>query len=147
FLVTQLCNGLSYAHERVGIIHRDLKPSNLLLNSDMELKISDFGLARSLADSMSRITGSQDAIAGTLPYMSPQQALGEAPTRLDDIYSIGATLYDLLTGRPPFFTGDLSEQIRSVVPPSMMQRRSEFGNHRGKPSPTRWHKCVGSCLE
>jgi serine/threonine protein kinase len=145
-LVEQLCYGLYYAHENVGIIHRDLKPTNLLLNRDSELKISDFGIARSLADSMSRITGSPDSISGTLPYMSPQQALGEPSTHLDDIYSIGATIYDLLTGRPPFFSGNLFEQIKATLPPTMRQRRIEFGNRSGKPIPTKWEKAVSSCL-
>ena len=145
-LVAQLCYALHYAHESVGIIHRDLKPANLLLNRGMELKISDFGIARTLADSMSRITGSTDAISGTLPYMSPQQALGEPSTHLDDIYSIGATIYDLLTGRPPFFTGNLFEQIKATLPRTMKQRRIEFGNRSGKPIPTKWEKAVASCL-
>lgn len=78
--------------------------------------------------------------------MSPQQALGEPSTKLDDIYSLGATLFDLLTGRPPFFTGNLFEQIKAILPPTMKQRRIEFGNRRGKPIPAKWEKVVGSCL-
>jgi hypothetical protein len=75
--VGQLCDGLIYAHEHVQIIHRDLKPGNLMVNNRNELKIADFGIARSLVDAMSRVTGSQDTISGTLPYMSPQQVVGE----------------------------------------------------------------------
>jgi serine/threonine protein kinase len=65
---------------------------------------------------------------------------------LDDIYSVGATLYDLLTGSPPFFTGNISEQIRSVVPPPMKQQRSNFGNRNGKAIPAKWEKAVACCL-
>ena len=145
YLVAQLCYGLNYAHG-VGIIHRDLKPSNLLVNCDWNLKIADFGIARSLVDTMSRVTASKDAISGTLPYMSPQQALGEPSTKTDDIYSLGATIYDLITGRPPFFTGNIFEQIRSVAPRSMKQRRNEFGNCSGKSIPGKWEKVIASCL-
>src|SRR4029453_1982133 len=90
--IAQLCDALDYAHNRAKVIHRDLKPANLMVNQRGDLKITDFGIARSLADSATRLTGEQGR-SGTLVYMSPQQLGGERGTHLDDIYSLGATIY------------------------------------------------------
>src|SRR5438445_7509557 len=94
--MSQLCDVLDYAHHRARIIHRDLKPANLMVNQRGELKISDFGISRSLGDTMSRLTR-EEGRSGTLVYMSPQQLGGERGSHLDDIYSFGASLYELLT--------------------------------------------------
>src|SRR5216110_949576 len=74
--ISQLCDALDYAHNRARVIHRDLKPANLMMNKRGELKVADFGIARSLADSATRLTTEQDR-CGTLVYMSPQQLGGE----------------------------------------------------------------------
>ena len=84
--ISQLCDALDYAHTRANIIHCDLKPANLMVNQRGHLKIQDFGIARSLSDSVSRLTVEQGR-SGTLVYMSPQQLNGERSTYLDDIYS------------------------------------------------------------
>src|SRR5207248_11351906 len=97
-LTAQLCDALEYAHNYARIIHRDLKPVNLMVNQRGDLKVSDFGIARSLGDSLSKITMEQGR-SDTLVYMSPQQLDGERATHLDDVYSLGATLYDLLTSK------------------------------------------------
>jgi len=123
--ITQLCEALDYAHNHARVIHRDLKPSNLMVNQRGELKVSDFGIARSLRDSVSRLTLEQGR-SGTLVYMSPQQLNGERSTHLDDIYSLGATIYELLTSRPPFYTGNIDQQISERVAPSMTERRKEL---------------------
>ena len=123
--ITQLCEALDYAHNHARVIHRDLKPSNLMVNQRGELKVSDFGIARSLRDSVSRLTLDQGR-SGTLVYMSPQQLNGERSTHLDDIYSLGATIYELLTSRPPFYTGNIDQQISERVAPSMTERRKEL---------------------
>ena len=104
--IGQACEALDYAHHRARIVHRDLKPANLMLNSKGDLKIADFGIARSLTDSVSLLTKSQGT-SGTLVYMSPQQLNGHRASHLDDIYSLGASIYDLLTGRPPFYSGQI----------------------------------------
>src|SRR6059036_4344973 len=114
--MSQLCDALDYAHNYAHIIHRDLKPANLMVNQRGELKVSDFGIARSLGDSMSVITKAGGR-SGTLSYMSPQQLEGERGTHLDDVYSLGATLYDLLTSKPPFYVGNIDRQIREKIPP------------------------------
>src|SRR5437868_7272879 len=121
---SQLCDALDYAHNQARIVHRDLKPANLMVNKKGDLKVSDFGIARSLGDTVSRLTMEQGR-SGTLVYMSPQQLDGERGTHLDDIYSLGATLYDLLTSKPPFFSGNVDRQIHERVAPSMTERRKE----------------------
>ncbi len=142
--IKQLCEALDYAHTRAKMVHRDLKPANLMLTGDGELKVADFGVARSLVDSVSRV--SAPVGAGTLVYMSPQQALGQFATVADDIYSLGATIYDLLTGRPPFFSGNIFEQVKSVAPTNVSQRRLELDVENGDPIPTEWEETIAACL-
>jgi len=142
--LSQLCDALDYAHNYARIIHRDLKPANLMVNQRGELKVSDFGIARSLGDSLNVITMAGGR-SGTLAYMSPQQLDGERGTHLDDIYSLGATVYELLTSRPPFYVGNIDRQIREKIPPSMTERRKEF-EIEGEPIPAVWEECVAACL-
>ena len=111
----QLCDALDYAHNHAHVIHRDLKPANVMVNQRGELKVSDFGIARSLEDSMSGRTKAGGR-SGTLAYMSPQQLEGERGTHLDDIYSLGASVYELLTSKPPFYVGNIDRQIRKKIP-------------------------------
>jgi hypothetical protein len=142
--VKQLCDGLEYAHTVANIVHRDLKPSNLMVNGRGELKITDFGLARSVSDSVSMVTHAQD-VSGTLVYMSPQQLDGLKCTRLDDIYSMGATVYELLTGKPPFYSGNVSELVRNKPPPSIAERRKDL-EIKGRPIPANWERTIALCL-
>ncbi len=123
--MSQLCDALDYAHDHAKVIHCDLKPANLMVNQRGDLKVSDFGIARSLGESVSRLTIEQGR-SGTLVYMSPQQLNGERTTHLDDIYSLGATIYELLTSKPPFYSGNIDRQICERVAPSMTERRKEF---------------------
>lgn len=125
-LVKQLCEALDYAHSE-RVIHRDLKPANLMLDSRGRIKLADFGIARVVTDSISRITQRQGT-SGTLVYMSPQQLDGKIAHPTDDIYSLGATLYELLTGKPPFYTGEIAHQIRYVAPDLVSQRLAAFGS-------------------
>src|SRR5438445_7000678 len=141
---SQLCDALDYANNYERIIHRDLKPANLMVNKKGDLKVSDFGIARSLGDTVSRLTMEQGR-SGTLVYMSPQQLDGEHATHLDDIYSLGATLYDLLTSKPPFYSGNIDRQIHERVAPSMTERRKELDI---KPAlvPEVWEETIAACL-
>ena len=140
----QLCDALDYAHNRAKVIHRDLKPANLMVNQRGDLKVADFGIARSLVDSASRLTAEQGR-SGTLVYMSPQQLSGDRGTHLDDIYSLGATIYELLTSKPPFYSGNIDRQICERVAPSMTERRKEFDI---EPAfvPQIWEEVVAACL-
>src|SRR5437773_5951728 len=143
--MSQLCDALDYAHNYAHIIHRDLKPANLMVNQRGELKVSDFGIARSLGDSMSVITMAGGR-SGTLAYMSPQQLEGERGTHLDDIYSLGATLYDLLTSKPPFYSGNIDRQIHERVPPSMTERRKDLNIEPASVAAI-WEQAVAACLQ
>jgi serine/threonine protein kinase len=142
-LVTALCDALSYAHESAGLVHRDLKPANLMVNSRNELKITDFGIACTLRDSLSH--ASAPTSSGTLNYMSPQQLLGEDPSASDDIYAVGAMLYEMLSSKPPFYGGDVASQVREVVPPTIAQRRAKLGI-KGSSIPKHWEETIAACL-
>src|SRR5881392_2226101 len=142
--ISQLCDALDYAHNRARVIHRDLKPSNLMVNQRGELKITDFGIARNLADSASRLTAEQSR-SGTLVYMSPQQLNGDRGTHLDDIYSLGASIYELLTSKPPFYSGNIDRQICERVAPSMTERRKELDIEPPLVPPL-WEDAIAACL-
>ncbi len=142
--IAQLCDALDYAHNHAKVIHCDLKPANLMVNQRGDLKITDFGIARSLSDSVTRLTAQQGR-SGTLIYMSPQQLNGERSTHLDDIYSLGATVYELLTSKPPFYSGNIDRQICERVAPSMMGRRKELDIEPALVPPI-WEDTVAACL-
>src|SRR5205807_7766441 len=140
----QLCDALDYAHAHANVIHRDLKPANLMANQRDDLKVTDFGIARSLSDSASRLTLEQGR-SGTLIYMSPQQLNGEHSTHLDDIYSLGATIYELLASKPPFYSGNIDRQICERIAPSMTERRKELDIEPASVPPI-WEDTVAGCL-
>ena len=120
-----VCEGLAFAHDR-GIVHRDLKPGNVWLTEDGSAKIGDFGLA--MLTDRSRLTR-EAMMVGTVSYMPPEQATGGEITPRADLYSLGAMLYEMVTGRPPFL-GD--EEVAII------------GQHINTPpvAPT-WHN--GTC--
>jgi serine/threonine protein kinase/predicted Zn-dependent protease len=142
--IGQLCDALDYAHNHAKVIHRDLKPANLMVNQRGDLKVSDFGIARSLGESVSRLTMEQGR-SGTLVFMSPQQLGGERGTHLDDIYSLGASVYELLTSKPPFYSGNIDRQICERVAPSMTERRKELDIEPALVPPV-WEDAVAACL-
>jgi len=142
----QLCEALDYAHNHARVIHRDLKPSNLMVNLRSDLKVADFGIARNLSDSVSMLTAGQHT-SGTLVYMSPQQLDGARGSPLDDIYSFGATVYELLTGKPPFYSGNIDRQIHERIPPRMSYRREEVDVVDGEPIDPLWEETVAACLQ
>jgi serine/threonine protein kinase len=99
-LFTQLADALSYAHSR-GVIHRDLKPANVLIDSQGNVFLTDFGIAKLLESASPRLTQT-DAIMGTPAYISPEQAQGQTVDQRSDIYSLGIILYEMVTGSVPF---------------------------------------------
>src|SRR5262249_7167805 len=101
-IADEISQALEHAHRR-HIVHRDLKPSNVWLTEDGITKLGDFGLAVAL--DRSRLTAS-GMIVGTFAYMPPEQALGRAPDARSDLYSLGAILYEMVAGRPPFLGDD-----------------------------------------
>ena len=116
-----ILRALDYSH-RNGIVHRDIKPSNVMVTGEGDVKVMDFGIARSMSGSQSTITQTGEVI-GTALYMSPEQARGERVDARSDLYSAGCVLYELLTGRPPFTGGSAvaiayQHVCQRPVPPS-----------------------------
>jgi serine/threonine-protein kinase len=104
-LALQACAGLETAHG-AGLVHRDVKPQNLLVTPGGTVKIADFGIARSLDGTQLTQVGT---VLGTAAYLAPEQAAGETVTAAADVYALGAVLYELLTGRPPYVADSLAE--------------------------------------
>jgi tetratricopeptide (TPR) repeat protein len=121
-LLVSVCQGLDHAHHR-GIVHRDLKPSNLLLTVDNRVKIVDFGIAAPIHQEDG--TGRQGSSGGTPKYIAPEQARGEPSDARSDIYSLGASVYGLLLGTPPFVEGDLIQHHLSTPVPPLSSRGLE----------------------
>ena len=97
-IMQQLVSAISNAHYN-GIVHRDIKPQNILMDSDGNVKITDFGIAMALSATAHTKTNS---VLGTVHYLSPEQARGGMATKKSDIYSLGIVFYELLTGELPF---------------------------------------------
>jgi beta-lactam-binding protein with PASTA domain len=123
-LMAQVAAALGYAH-RNGVVHRDVKPGNILIASDGQVKVTDFGIAQAM--SVEDQLAEEGSVMGTATYFSPEQAEGAAVDGRSDIYSLGVVLYEMLAGRPPFI-GDSpvavsSQHVHGTVPPP-----SEFNN-------------------
>lgn len=123
-IIYKVAKALHYAHGR-GVIHRDIKPSNVMLTIDNDVRIIDFGIAICADADESRIEG----IAGSPSYMSPEQVQSEELTSASDIYSLGAVLYELLTGFRPFRADNLSKLMHQIVyatPPPIHTYRDDL---------------------
>jgi TolB-like protein/predicted Ser/Thr protein kinase len=121
-LIAKLARTVSYAHEH-GILHRDIKPGNILLDAKGEPHLTDFGLAR-LVETESSVTRTMEVL-GTPSYMAPEQAVGNnaGVGSATDTYGLGAVLYQLLTGHPPFASGTTFETVRLVLETEPRQPR------------------------
>ncbi|HEY1724630.1 MAG TPA: serine/threonine-protein kinase, partial [Steroidobacteraceae bacterium] len=109
-LMFKCAKALHYAHSR-GVIHRDIKPSNIMLTNDSDVRIIDFGIALVADSEISRIEG----IAGSPSYMSPEQVQSLDLSNRSDLYSLGAVMYELLTGVRPFRAGNLAKLLHQIV--------------------------------
>ncbi len=128
---------LDHAHEN-GVLHRDIKPSNLMIDGAGHLWVADFGLARFQSDSSLTVSGD---VLGTLRYMSPEQALANRSVvdQRTDVYSLGATLYELITLHPPFEGSNRQDLLRKIA---QDEPRRPRGSENGYPSRPR-----NDCLE
>ena len=107
---------LDYAHGK-GVVHRDVKPANVMIAKDGTPFILDFGIAREIQETMTRVTGKLSS--GTLLYMSPEQLNGAAPKAPQDVYSFAVMAYECLNGEPPFVRGQIDHQILNSIPPPL----------------------------
>ncbi len=109
YLLDQIASALDFAH-RGGVIHRDIKPGNILLDEDANAYLADFGIAKDLSRVQDGLTA-KDALVGSLDYISPEQARSEPVTPRTDIYSLGVTLYEMITGEHPFKEVSSAERL------------------------------------
>lgn len=112
-IIDQVCAGLAYAHAR-KVVHRDIKPANIFVTKDRTAKLGDFGLARVMRE----VTIQRTEIRGTPLYMAPEQIKGTDVDHRTDLYAIGCTFFELVTGRPPFIDGDILYAQMHSPPPS-----------------------------
>ena len=125
YIGASICRALKHAHDR-GVVHRDIKPANILLVGEGVVKVSDYGIAQYFGSS--RLTG-VNQVVGTIEYMAPEQARAGALTPHTDMYSLGALMYVLLTGKPPFPARDLTQLLqmfRQQTPESIRSLRPEI---------------------
>jgi serine/threonine-protein kinase len=124
-LISRAADALAYAH-RQGIIHRDIKPANIMYDADKDdLKITDFGIAR-MTDTKATKTG---IILGTPSYMAPEQLEGKNVTGRSDLFSLGVTLYQLLTSHLPFEADSMTALMYKIAnedPPSLRSHRADL---------------------
>ena len=112
-ILKPVASALDYAHCE-GVVHRDVKPANVMIRKDGHPYILDFGIAREIQETMTRITGKLSS--GTLLYMSPEQLRGQSPKAVQDVYSFSAMAYECLKGEPPFSHGQIEYQILNERP-------------------------------
>lgn len=124
-LLKPIAEALDYAHGE-GVVHRDVKPANVMIRKDGHPFILDFGIAREIQETMTRVTGKFSS--GTLLYMSPEQLRGQSPKPAQDVYSFAAMAYECLKGEPPFARGQVEYQILNEMPERLPRGLCSFAD-------------------
>ncbi len=118
----QICDALSYAH-KMNIVHRDIKPANIMITKDNTVKITDFGIAKIMHGQDATKSGT--AVIGTPLYMAPEQIIGEPVDGRTDIYSLGIMMYEMVSGNPPFYLGNIEYHHIHTAPPPLPEKVSQ----------------------
>ena len=143
----QVCDAVQYAHHK-GVIHRDLKPSNILVDSEGNAKVLDFGLAKRMIGPIQTVVSITQEIIGTLPYMSPEQAKGN-PDHIDtrtDIYALGVILYEILTGHYPYpVAGQMADVLKHIAETPPTPPSSQWTPESGVTKRSSKHLRPGKC--
>ena len=143
----QVCDAVQYAHYK-GVIHRDLKPSNILVDSEGNAKVLDFGLAKQMVGPIQTVVSITQEIIGTLPYMSPEQARGN-PDHIDtrtDIYALGVILYEILTGHYPYpVVGQMADVLKHIAETPPIPPSSQWTPDSGVTKRSSKHLRAGKC--
>lgn len=137
----QIADGVAAAHQQ-GIVHRDLKPDNVIISDGGTLRVLDFGVAKweaaepssqtDISDAPTRALTRTGAAVGTVPYMSPEQLKSEVPGPASDVFSLGSTFFEMLTGRRPFLGANSAELITAILrdePPDLHALRNDLPDH------------------
>jgi serine/threonine protein kinase len=128
-LLKPIAEALDYAHSE-GVVHRDVKPANVMIRKDGHPFVMDFGIAREIQETMTRMTGRMSS--GTLMYMSPEQLIGSRPEKEQDVYSFAAMVYECLKGEPPFCRGNIEYQILNIEPEPLSLGRASVPASRNR---------------
>ena len=143
----QVCDAVQYAHHK-GVIHRDLKPSNILVDSEGNAKVLDFGLAKQMVGPIQTVVSMTQEVIGTLPYMSPEQAKGN-PDHIDtrtDIYALGVILYEILTGHYPYpVAGQMADVLKHIAETPPTPPSSRWTPESGVTQRSSKHLRAGKC--
>lgn len=121
YYLMQICDAMAYAH-KLGIVHRDIKPANIMITKSNVVKITDFGIAKILRGDDGTKSGT--AVIGTPLYMAPEQITGAGVDERSDIYAIGILMYEMVSGNPPFYLGNIEYHHIHTVPPALPEKVS-----------------------